>query len=164
MRFAAFRLRPSPRRRRRSRRIGPSRAWIWGRSIASPAGPRPARCPVERLWSPWRMAYIESVPGPDEGCIFCDKPDAGDDDLAYILARAERAFVLLNTFPYNPGHLMVAPFRHVADLEELDDEEMTDISALLRRSVRALKDAVGPDGFNVGMNLGRVAGAGIPGH
>ncbi len=110
------------------------------------------------------MAYIESVPGPDEGCIFCDKPDAGDDELAYILARAERAFVLLNTFPYNPGHLMVAPFRHVADLEGLDDEEMTDISALLRSSVQALKDAVGPDGFNVGMNLGRVAGAGIPGH
>jgi ATP adenylyltransferase len=110
------------------------------------------------------MAYIESAPGPGEGCIFCDKPAAGDDELAYILARAERAFVLLNTFPYNPGHLMVAPFRHVADLEGLGDEEMSDISALLRRSVQALKDAVGPEAFNVGMNLGRVAGAGIPGH
>src|SRR5437773_5205833 len=155
----------SRRRRRRSWGIGPSRAWSWRPSRASPVGRRRARHPrVERIWSPWRMAYIEAVPEPDEGCIFCDKPDAGDDDLAYILARAERAFVLLNTFPYNPGHLMVAPFRHVADLEELDDEEMTDISALLRRSVRALKDAVGPDGFNVGMNLGRVAGAGIPGH
>lgn len=119
---------------------------------------------MERVWSPWRNEYIQAQHGPDEGCIFCDKPAGEDDEAAQILARAERAFVMLNAYPYNPGHLMVAPFRHTGTLEDLAPEELADASTLLQRSVRALKEASRPDGFNVGMNLGLVAGAGIPGH
>jgi ATP adenylyltransferase len=121
---------------------------------------------LDYLWSPWRMQYIESAQASDEpeGCIFCEKPHAGDDEGTYVLARAERAFAILNAFPYNPGHLMVAPFRHVGDFVDLDAEEASDCDALLQRSIAALRSASNPDGFNVGMNLGRVAGAGIPGH
>ena len=122
---------------------------------------------TERLWSPWRMAYIESAkdaPEEADGCFLCDKPELGDDEKALIVARSEAAFVLLNTYPYSPGHLMVAPFRHVGELEELTDAELLDANHLLQRSIRALTAAMGPHGFNVGLNLGRVAGAGVPGH
>ncbi|TMK30475.1 MAG: HIT domain-containing protein [Actinobacteria bacterium] len=119
---------------------------------------------MERLWSPWRMEYIEAAKGEPDGCIFCDLPAKGDDAATLILARGERAFVLMNSFPYNPGHLMVAPFRHAGDFEELHDDELADIDALLKRSLRALREEMEPQGFNIGMNLGRVAGAGIPDH
>ena len=111
------------------------------------------------------MQYIESaISGDSEGCLFCDAPNRGDDEAAYILTRVNLAYVLLNAFPYNSGHLMIAPFHHVGELEELTQDEAADAHALLSRSVRALKATAHPDGFNVGMNLGRVAGAGIPGH
>jgi ATP adenylyltransferase len=111
------------------------------------------------------MAYIESAKDPsDDGCIFCDKPAQGDDRAALIVARDERAFVILNAYPYNPGHLMVAPFRHVSELTALRPDELADANDLLQRSIRALEAAMEPHGFNMGMNLGRVAGAGIPGH
>lgn len=119
---------------------------------------------MDRLWSPWRGEYIRAPHPPDEGCIFCDKPAEGDDEATFVLARADRAFVMLNAFPYNPGHLMIAPFRHVGDVAELDDEELAQSSRLLQRSVRALREVSEPDGFNIGMNVGRVAGAGVPGH
>ena len=119
---------------------------------------------MERLWSPWRMEYIEAAKDDPDGCIFCDLPAKGDDAATLILARGERAFVLMNSFPYNPGHLMVAPFRHAGDFEELHDDELADIDALLKRSLRALREEMEPQGFNIGMNLGRVAGAGIPDH
>jgi ATP adenylyltransferase len=121
---------------------------------------------MERLWSPWRMQYIESaISGTsDEGCLFCDAPARGDDEAAYILLRGSLAYVLLNAFPYNSGHLMIAPFRHVSEIESLTPEEAADAHALLSRSIAALKKVAKPDGFNVGVNLGRVAGAGIPGH
>lgn len=121
---------------------------------------------MERLWTPWRMEYIKSAATDDEpaGCIFCDLPGAEDDEANLILARSDRAFVILNRYPYNPGHLMVAPFRHVGDVVELEEEELVETVRLLRESVRALQDEWGPSGFNVGMNLGRVAGAGVPGH
>jgi ATP adenylyltransferase len=109
------------------------------------------------------MEYIQSA-HQAEGCIFCDKPAEGDDQAAYIVARSQRAFVILNAYPYNPGHLMVAPFRHVGELEEMDDTEVAETQHLLQRSLRALKEVADPDGFNLGMNLGRVAGAGIPNH
>ncbi len=111
------------------------------------------------------MAYIESA--RDESgaeCFLCSKPHQGDDAAALILARSGAAFVLLNAFPYNPGHLMVAPSRHVGELEALTDEELLDASHLLQRSTAALTTGMEPQGFNVGLNLGRVAGAGIPGH
>ena len=118
---------------------------------------------MDRLWSPWRMEYIQAAKeGEGEGCIFCDLPAKGDDAATHILARGEHGFVLLNAFPYNPGHVMVAPFRHSGDLEGLSDEESLDLDRLLRRAMTALREGMEPHGFNVGMNLGRVAGAGIP--
>src|SRR5881396_2673198 len=119
---------------------------------------------MEHLWSPWRMEYIESAHDEDVDCIFCELFNRDDDEKSFILARGKRAFALLNAYPYNPGHLMVAPFRHVAELEDLADDEVLDAGHLLQRSVRGLREEMQPDGFNVGMNLGRVAGAGVPGH
>ncbi len=121
---------------------------------------------MERLWTPWRMEYIRSAATSEEegGCIFCEMPGVGDDEKVHILTRSERAFVILNRYPYNPGHLMVAPLRHVGDLAEIEDPELTEASDLIRVSVRILREALQPSGFNVGMNLGRVAGAGIPDH
>jgi ATP adenylyltransferase len=120
---------------------------------------------VERLWAPWRMEYIgQAREGEDQGCLFCEKPKEGDDEEALIVARSELSFAMLNRYPYNSGHLMVAPFRHVGELEEVEDEESVDMQRLMQRCVKALKEAMHPDGFNIGMNLGTVAGAGIPDH
>jgi len=110
------------------------------------------------------MEYIEAPQDEGSGCLFCDKSSAADDEENFVLARTGGAFAILNAFPYNPGHLMVAPLRHVAELEELGPDELADVDGLLQRAVRALKDASDPHGFNLGLNLGRVAGAGIPGH
>jgi len=121
---------------------------------------------VERIWSPWRMAYIQAAKeqGEDGGCIFCDLPAEGDDVRTMILARGELAFVIVNSFPYNPGHLMVAPFRHVGAFTSLEAAELADVDALVARSIRALEQEMEPHGYNLGMNLGRVAGAGFPDH
>jgi ATP adenylyltransferase len=111
------------------------------------------------------MEYIRStVEEESEGCFLCDKLAAEDDESSYILARRDEAFAILNAFPYNPGHLMVAPTRHIGELEALTPKELARSGELLRQSIRALKDSSSPDGFNVGMNLGRVAGAGVPDH
>jgi ATP adenylyltransferase len=110
------------------------------------------------------MAYIEAPKDPGDGCIFCDLPALGDDARVHIVARAERAFAILNSFPYNPGHLMVAPFRHTDELGSLDEAERRDVDELLARSTDVLDAEMSPHGFNLGMNLGRVAGAGILGH
>lgn len=119
--------------------------------------------PMERLWSPWRMEYIEKA---DEipGCIFCVKPAEQQDTENGILRRGESAFVMMNAFPYNTGHLMIAPYKHTADLYELSDEELLEISHLVRYSVSLLKAVMKPDGFNLGVNLGRPAGAGFADH
>jgi ATP adenylyltransferase len=109
------------------------------------------------------MEYIRA-PEPPGGCIFCDLPALGNDEGARILRRTELAFALLNAYPYNPGHLMVAPFRHTGDVESLTEDENRDLQSLLQRSIRALREESEPHGYNVGMNLGRVAGAGIPDH
>ena len=109
------------------------------------------------------MEYIKSAHKP-QACVLCHELATDGEDPAYILARSERAFVILNAYPYNPGHLMVAPVRHTGELDELGDAELADVSSMLQRSIRALKEASGPDGFNVGMNLGRIAGAGVPDH
>jgi ATP adenylyltransferase len=119
---------------------------------------------MERLWAPWRMEYINYAREGEGGCIFCELPAEGDDEKNYILTRGEKAFVILNKFPYNSGHLMIAPFRHVGEVEQLEDEEALDLDHLLQKSLKALKEAMSPDGFNIGMNLGRVAGAGVPDH
>jgi ATP adenylyltransferase len=119
---------------------------------------------MERLWAPWRMEYINSAREGEGGCIFCDLPAEGDDERNYILTRGDKAFVILNKFPYNSGHLMIAPFRHVGEVEELEDDEALNLHHLMQKSLKALKEAMNPDGFNIGMNLGLVAGAGIPDH
>jgi len=112
------------------------------------------------------MAYIKAAKeqGEDGGCIFCDLPAEGDDVRTMILARGELAFVIVNSYPYNPGHLMVAPFRHVGAFTSLEADELADVDALVARSIRALEQEMEPHGYNLGMNLGRVAGAGIPDH
>jgi ATP adenylyltransferase len=117
----------------------------------------------ERLWAPWRFSYIEKA-SSEGGCIFVDLPRGADDRSNLILCRGETAFVMLNAFPYTNGHLMVAPFRHTADLGALADEEMLEIQKLIAGCVRWIGKVYGPDGFNIGVNLGRAAGAGIPSH
>jgi ATP adenylyltransferase len=117
------------------------------------------------LWAPWRLTYIEKPKG-DSGSsdIFVDLPARNDDAKNYILHRGEQAFVLLNAFPYTNGHLMVAPYRQVADLDLLNDAELLEINQLIAKSVGWLKLAYSPNGFNVGVNMGSAAGAGIPVH
>jgi ATP adenylyltransferase len=110
------------------------------------------------------MAYIEAAHDEPESCLFCELLARDDDQSAFILARDGAAFALLNAYPYNPGHLMVAPTRHVGDVEDLDAGELVDTGRLMQRAVAALRQEMDPHGFNLGANLGRVAGAGIPGH
>jgi ATP adenylyltransferase len=120
---------------------------------------------MQNLWAPWRMEYIETArePEPDE-CIFCALPRAQADRENLILWRGRRAFAILNKFPYNPGHLMIAPYTHTADLDVLEPDDLMDIVLGVRRSIGCLRRAMSPDGYNIGINLGRIAGAGIPGH
>jgi len=116
------------------------------------------------LWTPWRMEYI-SGPKP-EGCFLCTKqrePQKKDRE-NYILHRGATCYVLLNLFPYANGHMMIAPYQHVASLEGLDDKSLHEMMALVRASVTALNKAFSPAGFNIGMNLGKIAGAGIADH
>ena len=117
---------------------------------------------MERLWAPWRVDYITADQG--KGCIFCTKPAQNRDEENLILKRGDLAFIMLNAFPYNNGHLMVAPYRHVGDISDLTDEEMLDLMRLVRFGKEVLSSAIHPDGFNIGINLGRVAGAGIADH
>jgi ATP adenylyltransferase len=119
---------------------------------------------MERLWAPWRGEYVRSASsGEGQGCLFCELQKK-DDEEAYIVARADRGFAVLNAYPYNSGHLMIAPYRHEGDPEKLEDAESLELQQLLQRSLAALREAMSPDGFNIGMNLGRVAGAGVPDH
>ena len=117
---------------------------------------------MEHMWAPWRVQYIESA--KPEGCILCDKPTENKDVENYILFRGEKNFVIMNSYPYNPGHLMVAPYRHVASLEELTAEELHEHFDIVSRSIKVLRQAFSPGGFNLGINIGKVAGAGIEDH
>lgn len=124
--------------------------------------------PKDRLWAPWRMQYVEHHP-PDEsagksGCIFCDFPSDGDDAGRLIAHRGERAYVILNGFPYNNGHLMVVPFEHNSALHELPAETAREITELTQLSLRVLESIYRPEGFNIGINQGDAAGAGIGAH
>jgi ATP adenylyltransferase len=114
------------------------------------------------IWAPWRIQYI--MREKPEGCILCSKPKESKDTKNYILYRGEQNFIMMNIYPYNPGHLLVAPYRHAASLEELTDEERNEHYKLVTRSVTVIREVMGADGFNLGANLGRVAGAGIDDH
>ena len=119
---------------------------------------------MEHLWAPWRMAYIDPSGAKEQGCIFCVKPQEDRDEENLILYRGERCFVLMNLFPYNNGHLMIAPYAHVPDIERLDAETLTEMMLTAQKSLAALRAAMRPDGFNMGINQGTVAGAGIADH
>jgi ATP adenylyltransferase len=117
----------------------------------------------QRLWAPWRMQYVQGERG-DAGCIFCLAAEPGDDAARFVLHRSAGCFVMLNAFPYNSGHLMVSPDRHVSSLADLEDDESLELMRLLRRALGALRAEYRPDGFNIGVNEGKVAGAGFAGH
>ena len=121
---------------------------------------------MERLWTPWRRAFIEgaATANRDGSCFLCTLPTQSDDRANQILFRAERVFVLLNRYPYNTGHLMIAPFAHTGDLANLDSRVASELMAATQRTLAVLEAEYRPQGFNVGMNLGRPAGAGVPDH
>ena len=117
---------------------------------------------MERIWAPWRIEYI--LMEKEEGCILCEKPGENNDAPNYILYRGDKNFIIMNSYPYNPGHLMIAPYRHIANLEELTDEELHEHFEIVSRSIKLLRQVFNPGGFNIGINMGKVAGAGIVGH
>ncbi|MEX0703321.1 MAG: HIT domain-containing protein [Planctomycetales bacterium] len=122
--------------------------------------------PQEQLWAPWRLPYIVSAKRPkaEDGCFLCRYRDEQDDASNLVVLRGERSLAVLNRFPYNNGHLLIAPTAHKAGLDELDDAELLGCMRQVTQLVSALQKVLGPDGFNVGLNLGRAAGAGLPGH
>jgi ATP adenylyltransferase len=118
---------------------------------------------MERLYSPWRTQYIEGLE-KSEGCFLCKAYQENNDEKNLLLYRGERAFVILNLFPYNAGHLMVCPNEHIGDFTLLDYKTLYEISLLTKDMVKLLKKVLKPDGFNIGYNLGRAAGAGLETH
>ena len=129
---------------------------------------------MKQLWAPWRMTYINaasaddaSVTQPaDEGCIFCTKPqhDPSEDPQQLILHRGVYCFIMMNLYPYNTGHLLIAPYQHTGSFAELPAATTAELTLLTQRSETACRAALNPDGFNLGMNMGRIAGAGFPDH
>lgn len=127
---------------------------------------------TERLWAPWRAAYVtggagrraRARPGEAPACIFCDLPAERRDRANLILRRGRRTFVMLNKYPYNNGHLLVAPYAHAARLEDLSRATLHELADEVSEAARRVGEAMGPDGMNVGLNIGRAAGAGFAGH
>ncbi|KPL00262.1 MAG: HIT family hydrolase [candidate division Zixibacteria bacterium SM23_73_3] len=117
---------------------------------------------MERLWAPWREKFILCERKP--GCFLCRTARENQDRRNLILFRGEKCFVILNRYPYNNGHLMIAPFRHVGKLEQLKEEELNELGKISQLCVKALKSGLKPQGINLGMNLGKVSGAGVAGH
>jgi ATP adenylyltransferase len=118
---------------------------------------------MDQLWAPWRMELIQKGE-PKDGCLFCELPKSTNDRENLIVGRTRSTFAILNKYPYNNGHLMVVPRRHGGDLQQLPEEEWQELNAMLRAALRIVQQAYAPHGSNVGLNLGRVAGAGIADH
>ena len=118
---------------------------------------------MDHLWSPWRFNYVSSASAGDT-CLFCRVASESNDKANYVVLRAERSFVLLNRYPYSSGHLMIAPYAHVATLQEADTRDLEEMIRLAQRAERALQRAYKPGGFNLGFNIGHCAGAGVAGH
>jgi ATP adenylyltransferase len=118
---------------------------------------------VERLWAPWRLEYVQSA-GKQDDCFFCTAAASDDDEANLVVHRGARAFVLLNKFPYASGHLLVAPYRHGPGFPDLDDEEILEIHKLGAQGMDALAATYRPEAYNLGWNIGRMAGAGVPDH
>ena len=118
-----------------------------------------------RIWAPWRLEYVKDASKDNEDeCIFCAKPGEDDDEASLIVHRGERCFVILNKFPYTNGHLMVAPFEHSPALQELDPGTVAEMMSLAQAAMRRLEQVYSPQGYNLGVNQGRIAGAGVEGH
>jgi ATP adenylyltransferase len=119
----------------------------------------------QRIWAPWRLAYVKDASqDAEQECSFCAKPADDDDEANLIVHRGERCFVILNLFPYTNGHLMIAPYEHLATLGELDPDTVAEMMALTQRAMGVLSERYEPHGYNVGFNQGRVAGAGVEHH
>ena len=117
---------------------------------------------MKHIWAPWRMEYIGLK--KTEGCILCEAPRRSSDAENHILFRGEKNYIIMNSYPYNPGHLLVVPYRHIASLEEMSDEERHEHIDIVSRSVAVLQRVFSPGGFNLGTNIGKIAGAGIDDH
>ncbi len=117
---------------------------------------------MKHIWAPWRMEYIGLK--KTEGCILCEAPGRSNDAENHILFRGEKNYIMMNSYPYNPGHLLVVPYRHIASLEEMSDEERHEHIDIVSRSVAVLQRVFSPGGFNLGTNIGKIAGAGIEDH
>jgi ATP adenylyltransferase len=118
---------------------------------------------MEYLWSPWRFDYV-SIAAKDTGCIFCTALQKADEPDSLVVYRGQHNFIILNRFPYNNGHLMIAPYEHIANLEEAARPAAEEMMVLTQRVIQTMREVYKPDGFNVGMNLGRIAGAGVDTH
>jgi len=118
---------------------------------------------MKQIWAPWRMEYLKAEKTADE-CIFCTLPQAGEDEKNLILYRGSLCFVIINRYPYNTGHLMVSPYRHISCVTLLDQEENNEMNELTRKCVEFLRADKSPHGFNIGINLGKCAGAGFEDH
>lgn len=116
---------------------------------------------MKRLWAPWRVAYIRN---PGKGCFFCKGLQAKDLSKVLIIEKGKKAFTIMNRYPYNNGHLMISPMRHIGSIEQLNDAEILDLNHLLSRAIKALKISMAPQGFNIGINQGKIAGAGVIDH
>ncbi|MEO0215829.1 MAG: HIT domain-containing protein [candidate division WOR-3 bacterium] len=116
---------------------------------------------MKRLWAPWRVEYIRS---PSRGCFLCEALREKDAERVFVLENGTKAFTIMNRYPYNNGHLLVAPIRHIGSIEELNDDEVLDIHRLILRAIKVMEVVIKPAGFNVGINQGSVAGAGLVDH
>jgi len=119
---------------------------------------------MKRLWAPWRIIYIRDIHQRKEAtCVFCEAPKKNDEEV-YIVYRGKHSYIIMNIYPYNTGHLLIAPYRHVAEIEKLKPYELWEMMLLTQAAVRGLKESLSPEGFNIGVNIGRSAGAGIDEH
>jgi len=116
---------------------------------------------MERLWAPWRLTYIRN---PGKGCFFCKGLQAKKPRTALIIEKGKEAFTIMNRYPYNNGHLMISPIRHIGSIEQLNDAEVLNLNHLLNRAIKALRISMSPQGFNIGINQGSIAGAGVIDH
>ncbi len=119
---------------------------------------------MKELYATWRMAYIEAPKPKNQGCIFCDFPAEHSDKEHFIVHRGEKCFVIMNLYPYTAGHMMIIPYRHTNVFESLTDDEALEIHTLTAKAIKVLKHVMNPHGFNIGMNIGESAGAGVAGH
>jgi ATP adenylyltransferase len=119
---------------------------------------------MDYLYTPWRYAYVTTIAGKTSDCVFCDLPKSGDDAKAGIVLRGMHCFIILNTFPYTSGHVMVVPYAHLDELKKLPSHAAHEMMELSQKMEGVLRELYKPDGINLGMNIGRAAGAGVTGH